>query len=31
MRVAASIVLLGGLVALHAATLERLTIEQMAQ
>lgn len=31
MRVAASILLLGGLAALQAATLERLTIEQMAQ
>jgi hypothetical protein len=31
MRVAASILLLGGLAALGAATLERLTIEQMAQ
>jgi len=31
MRVAASILLLAGLATLHAATLERLTIEQMAQ
>jgi hypothetical protein len=31
MRVAASILLLSGLAVLHAATLERLTIEQMAQ
>jgi hypothetical protein len=31
MRLAASILLLGGLAALYAATLERLTVEQMAQ
>src|SRR5690606_12993749 len=31
MRAAVSILLLSGLAVLHAATLERLTVEQMAQ